>query len=140
MTFCGIAAKVLDTEIFPQHTICHYWPSIWHYIYCFFLCQVKPSRWKEINTHIKAHTHTHTHTRTHTWTHRENSLLIYRHYRHDTIQQNMFEPAFAWVKIELAFTWSKLRKETFEEGVFKYSSKGTRMTPYYISHFILVLL
>ena len=66
MIVYDVKTKVLDTEIFPQHTIANL--NLWHYIYCFFFSQEKPLRWKEINTHLYTHTHTHTHTHIHAHT------------------------------------------------------------------------
>ena len=56
-----VAIKVLDTEIFPQHTIDDL--SLFHYICCFI--QLGEDSIVEVNKHTHIHTHTHTHTHTH---------------------------------------------------------------------------
>ena len=51
-------AKVLDTEIFPQHTIAGLISGITFVLFS----QEKPLRLKETNTDTDTHTQTHTHT------------------------------------------------------------------------------
>ena len=69
MIVYDVETKVLDTEIFPQHTIANL--NLWHYIYCFFFQSgeaftVKGN--KHTPTHTYTHTHTHTHIHAHTYT------------------------------------------------------------------------
>ena len=59
-----VVTKVLDSEIFPQHTIADL--KLWHYIYCFV--QSGEAFTVKENAHTHKHTHTNTHTRTHTHT------------------------------------------------------------------------
>ena len=58
MIVFDVATKVLDTEIFPQHTVADL--NLWHYIHCFVQSE-KVFTMKE-NKHTHARTHAHTHT------------------------------------------------------------------------------
>ena len=51
-----VATKVLDTEIFPHHTVADL--NLWHYIYCFV--QSGEAFTVKGNKHADTHTHTHT--------------------------------------------------------------------------------
>ena len=53
-----LVKKVLDTKMFPQHTIAHL--SLWQYIYC--LVQSGEAFTVKGNKYTHTHTHTHTHT------------------------------------------------------------------------------
>ena len=57
MIVCDVATKMLDTELFPQHTFAD---LNLRYTIC-FAHSGEALTVKEINT--QAHTHTHTHTR-----------------------------------------------------------------------------
>ena len=59
---CDEAAKVFDTESFPQHNIAGLTSDITSIV---LFCQEKPLRWKDIHRHKHTHIHTHTHTHTH---------------------------------------------------------------------------
>ena len=57
-----MATKVLDTEIFPQHTNTDL--NVWRYIHCFVQSGKAFTVKENKNTHTHSHTHTHTHTHT----------------------------------------------------------------------------
>ena len=72
MIVYDVAAKLLDTGIFLQHTIADL--NLWHYIYCFV--QSGESSTVKGNTHTHTHTHTHIHTHIHTYTHTLTFIII----------------------------------------------------------------
>ena len=60
MIVFDVATKVLDTEIFPQHTIADL--NLWHYIHCFVQSEKVFTMKENKHTHARTHTHTHTHS------------------------------------------------------------------------------
>ena len=67
MVFYDVPTKVVDKEIFPQHTIADL--NLWHFIYCFVQSGKAFTVGGNKDTHTHAHAHTHMHTHAHTHAH-----------------------------------------------------------------------
>ena len=73
-----VETKVLDTEIFPQHTIANL--NLCHYIYCFFRSgeafTVKGNKHTYTRARARTHTHAHIHAHTYTYTVKTNKQIL----------------------------------------------------------------
>ena len=63
-----MATKVLDTEIFPQHTITEMISGITYVVQSAEAFTLKGNKHTDTDTDTDTDTHTHTHTHTHTLT------------------------------------------------------------------------
>ena len=81
-----VVTKVLDSEIFPQHTIADL--KLWYYIYCFVQSGEAITVKENTHTHTHTQTHTYTHAHTHTYTHIHMHAHTYIHPNTHTYSHN----------------------------------------------------